>query len=293
MKINKIKNKLRSFYKTKKNLFLNLFFKIFYTLYSFFIKITRTASKHKIIIKRIGGINYELHLNQAIDSIIYYAGCFEIDTSNAIARFLKPGMVALDIGANIGSHTLPMAKIVGTKGKIIAFEPMKWALKKLKRNITLNNFNNIIIENIALSDKTEFKEVWFRSSWTVDNTIINDANIPHEVQMETLDKYINTHHLKKVDFIKIDVDGYEFKVLRGAIETLKKFKPTMVVEIGDYTLKEVGDNLEDLIEFLFSLGYKIYDVNHYKIYKNVESIIQSIGDLSTKTINVVVHHPRK
>ncbi|UCE06673.1 MAG: hypothetical protein JSW07_01120 [bacterium] len=89
----------------------------------------RLLFKNKTVIKTVKGIKYELHLNQLIDSKIYFEGCFEPDTSACIEKLLKPSMVCCDVGANIGSHTLPMARIVGEDGIVIAFEPMEWALK--------------------------------------------------------------------------------------------------------------------------------------------------------------------
>ncbi|NVM04160.1 MAG: FkbM family methyltransferase [Candidatus Helarchaeota archaeon] len=286
MDINKIKTTLKNLYHIPKASIFNYF--------SGYIKRKiRLISKDRIIIKKIDGINYELHLNQLIDSSIYYSGCFEIETTNAIKKILKPGMIALDIGANIGCHTLPMAKIVGSKGKVIAFEPMKWPFKKLKRNIELNNFNNIIIENIALSDKREVKEILFRSSWTLDNTKIEEANEPHKVQLETLDEYIKKHDIERVDFIKLDVDGYEYKILRGASGTLKKFKPTIIMELGIITLENFGDNIEDLITFLSNLGYYFYSEKNFRKFPDKKSLIKSIPNTYKYTLNIIVHSPRR
>lgn len=104
----------------------------------------KMTNKNRTVIATRGGITYELDLNELIDSSIYYEGCFEPLTTAVIDKYVKSGMTVFDIGANIGCHTLRCAKLVGKSGKVIVFEPMSWAFAKLKRNIELNDFNNII-----------------------------------------------------------------------------------------------------------------------------------------------------
>ena len=94
--------------------------------------------KPKTIISTVNGIKYELDLSQSIDAHIHFFGYFEHDVTKCIAKFTKQTMTVLDIGANIGCHTLPLAHLVGNTGKVIAFEPMEWARKKLIRNCSLN-----------------------------------------------------------------------------------------------------------------------------------------------------------
>lgn len=107
----------------------------------------KLLSKKQIVFTTINGIKYELDLNQAIDSSIYYCGCWEPETTAIIEKYVGQGMTVFDIGANIGAHSLTFAKLVGQSGKVIAFEPMSWAFQKLKHHIIeLNNFNNVVLE---------------------------------------------------------------------------------------------------------------------------------------------------
>lgn len=262
-------------------------------LYLHIEKKIRLLNKNKVVIKKVSGIKYELHLNQLIDSSIYYDGCFEKDTTNAIGKIVKPGMNVFDIGANIGCHLLPMAKMVGKDGHVTAFEPMEWAMKKLKRNVELNDFRNITIENIGLSDLEENKEVTFRTSWTLDKSILPDANHTNHVHFTTIDNYVNSHGVKNIDFIKLDVDGYEFKILSGARNSINNFKPIILMELGDYTLKSVGNSIDDVVGFFASLGYEFYEEKSFSLLKTKEEILKSIPDLNNTTINVIVCHPTK
>jgi FkbM family methyltransferase len=194
---------------------------------------------------------YELDLNERIDNCIYVSGSFEPATANAIRRLLRPGCVALDIGANIGCHSLPMAKLVGSLGKVIAFEPMKDALAKLNKNISLNPClaSRITVVQSALGDCCQTESICFRTSWPYFGEPKYSAEA---VSIVTLDSY--AAGLPRVDFAKIDVDGYEGKVIAGALQTLKKHRPALVIEICTATATLVATTLH-------SLGYTLLNEN--------------------------------
>ena len=241
-------------------------------------------NKNKIIISTIDGITYELNLNELIDSSIYYNGCFEPMTTKVINKFVKKDMTVLDIGANIGCHTLRFAKLVGQNGKVIAFEPMSWAFSKLKNNIALNKFDNITAEKIVLSSVSQLSQpVCFRTSWRIDGKTVN--NNTEYVDTLTLDEYIEEKKITNIDFIKLDVDGYEYKVLFGARKSLQKFRPLILIELGKYTLEGVGDNLENLIDLLILFNYSFYSEENLEKYDNKEALLDSIP--SGETINVL------
>lgn len=245
----------------------------------------KISNQDRIVTAVRDGIKYKLNLNELIDSSIYYEGCFELKTTSLINKFVKDGMTVLDIGANIGCHTLRFAKLVGKNGKVVAFEPMTFALTKLKDNIELNNFKNIIVEKIALSNVDGKRQtINFRASWTLDGNR-EDINQKEEIDFLTLDTYIRKKQINKVDFVKVDVDGYEYKVLVGAKETLQKFSPLILIELGKYTLSNFGDKLEDLVDFLYSLGYSFYSEENFKEYKDKKTLLDSIPP--EQTINVL------
>lgn len=259
-------NKMRRLIKISVAFYRRLPFKPFKAVlkkvYSFYRSINRNGS----VVAKVDGIIYELDLNEQIDSAIYYDGYFEKYTTNAINNLCKKGMTVLDIGANIGCHTFRFAKLVGSTGKVIAFEPTSWAFQKLKRNMELNDFTNVVLENIALSNENkDDQEVRFFSSWPLHpssydkiHSIHGGLDMRDVVRFVTLDDYVKRYGIKKIDFIKLDVDGYEYKVIQGAIETLKLHKPTMIIELVEYTHKEVGDNIFEMVSLLSDLGYNFY-----------------------------------
>jgi FkbM family methyltransferase len=258
--------------------------KPFHGIFSKLYQKYRLFSTNKVVTATIDGIKYKLDLNEMIDNSIYYEGCFEPTSVAVINKYVRQGMTVLNIGANIGCHTLRFAKLVGG-GKVIAFEPMSYAFKKLKQNVELNNFDNIILEKIALSNENKDNQsVYFYASWPLNRSLA-DTDIHHIhhgrkmsdiVDFVTLDNYVQRKAIKKIDFIKLDVDGYEYKVIQGGVNSIKKFKPDMLIEFVKYTLKEFGDNLESLIDLLDSVGYSFYSEKKIKRYGSKESLLSAI-----------------
>lgn len=237
------------------------------------------------VIKRVDGIRYQLDLNELIDSSIYFQGAFERESVAAVQRYLKPGDVALDIGANIGCYALLFSKIVGEHGKVVAFEPMGWAWRKLTRNKGLNAFTtNLVLEKCAVGDRpATAQRVRFRTSWRIFGA--DDPPQEEVVDVVTLDQYVEEHLLEKVDFIKLDVDGFEYKVVRGGKRTLLKYRPIFMLELGSYTLESTGDRLEDLVDCLYDLGYAILWEKGLYRFKDRAEVTAAVPPDST--INVI------
>ena len=242
-----------------------------------------SLGKSSVVTATIDGITYELDLSELIDFSIYYEGCFEPRTKAVIVRYVKPGMTVFDVGANVGAHTLTLARLVGESGKVIAFEPMPWALLKLKRNIELNDFNNIIVEKKALADVKERKSAYFESSYPLIGNLPSTSG--EVVDFITIDEYIKLNKINELDFMKIDTDGYEYKVIRGGEGSLKKFKPIIVIEFYRNTLRKYGTSLDDLIELLAKIGYSFYSEKDLKQYDSKYSLLHAIPN--GRSINVV------
>ncbi len=214
------------------------------------------------------GLKWRLDLHEGIDFSIYLLGMFERTTVMAYRRLLKPGDVVLDIGANIGAHTLQLARCVGPTGRVIAFEPADVAFQKLVANITLNPSlaQRILPEQVMLLDVPDAKrQTLLYSSWPL--TSGGDLHPKHRGRlMETtraratsLDDYLERSNITQVNFVKMDVDGHECHVLRGADATLKRHKPTIALELAPYLHSETGRSLEELLDILGHVGYQLAD----------------------------------
>ncbi len=165
-------------------------------------------------------------------------------------EFIKKNSTIIDVGANIGIFSL-FANYLSRSGNVYAFEPTPKIFAILERNVTANNLSqNIHIVNKALGDKDR-KIMLMQSPDALEsanrvvesNLLINNkrglVNF-EEVPMTTLDKFIQESNIKKVDFIKIDAEGYEQQILKGAGEVIKKFSP--VIACSAYHLK--NDEME-------------------------------------------------
>ena len=216
---------------------------------------------------RRGGILWDLDLAEGIDFSIYLTGTFERSTASAYTQHIRPGYVVLDVGANIGAHTLPFARLVGPQGRVIAFEPTRYAFTKLARNVALNpNLSPAIqLEQIALTDNPHSELTsHLYSRWplrsddsshhTVHLGVLADTAGGHS---QTLDDYIQQHDLIRVDFLKIDVDGHECRILRGATRLLATQRPLILIELAPHVLDEAGESLAGLVQILKSAGYRL------------------------------------
>ncbi len=202
-----------------------------------------------------GGIHFELDLREFIDRSLHDQGCFEPATTAVLAQFARPGMTVLDIGANIGAHTLHLAQHVGPTGRVLAFEPMSDAFNKLRRNASLNpSLTNLTLHHVALGAENGTLQADFNHSWPVDGKY-RDV-IPEPVPVRRLDDFLAEQGIPRVDLIKLDVDGFEHKIIRGAARTLRESRPLLVMELCNYTLERVGDSVAAMLDDLAAAGYR-------------------------------------
>jgi FkbM family methyltransferase len=211
-------------------------------------------------IKIIDGINFELDLNEIIDSSLFYSNTFEPKNEILINDSVKPGMVVFDIGANIGYHTFRFAQKVGRDGIVYAIEPTSWAIKKLTRNLQLNPLiQNIKLFQIAFSDTTTgIQNIQFQSSYRLDGKEQREID---NVLMISLDDFMDKFNVQKVDFIKLDVDGFEAKIFEGAQRTIIKFRPQILFEFNPWEISQLGSKPEIMLERFTELGYQLFDDN--------------------------------
>lgn len=211
------------------------------------------GGRQRSVRKNVGGIEFELDLGEVIDASLYYSGSFEADAERSIAASLEAGCVAIDIGANFGYHSFAMARRCGPAGRVIAIEPTSWAFAKLRRNAALNPFTNIDFLRLGLGD-ADLGEITtaFQSSYRLDG---QSSMVEERIEIRRLDTLVAQLELNRLDFIKLDVDGHEARVLRGARQTLARFRPQMLFEITPSALRRNGDDPGELIGMLLALGY--------------------------------------
>ena len=240
--------------------------------------------KKKRIITR-NNISYLIDLNEGIDLGIF----LNIKNEKKLFNVQKvldnnKNMNLIDVGSNVGSVALPLAKLFD-KSNIIAIEPTIYAFKKLKKNISLNpNLKKRIkIFNFFISNN--YKKVkYVHSSWN-----FSDEKNKHKIHLGSLRK--NTHQIisldslvkklnKKIHFIKIDVDGYELDVLNSGYKTIKKYNPIIYFEFAPYIHKDFGYITKNLIKFIKKkINYSFFNEDFIEI-KNIESYAKTVKNRS-------------
>ncbi len=183
-----------------------------------------------------------------------YGEYFESEVA-VFRRFLTAGDLAVDVGANIGTHSLAMARIVGPNGFVYAFEPQRIVFQTLCANIAVNSLYNLHCVNAVVDESAG----WIRLS-DVDPGVENNfggaevrllagpAQAPPVLRV-TLDEFLDVDRLK---FVKIDVEGMETNVLQGARRLIERFRPVLYVE------NAFPDQSPQLLNLLADLGYRCY-----------------------------------
>jgi FkbM family methyltransferase len=220
------------------------------------------------------GLCWDLDLKEGIDLSIFLLGGFEPSTVKLYSRLVKPGDTVLDIGGNIGAHTLPFARLVGPRGRVIAFEPTAYAIRKMRANIALNaGFpDRVSVQQVMLvADAAKPVAPSLYSSWPLFETG-EEVHTEHRGQLMdttgaaamTLDEALGRLEVKSVDFIKLDVDGHEYGVLAGGKKTLSAHKPPMLMELAPYLFPPESKDLEGILELLAGCGYSMSDAKTHE-----------------------------
>jgi FkbM family methyltransferase len=186
-----------------------------------------------------------------------------------VEYLLGSSSVALDLGGNIGTHSITMSKLV-KEGEVITFEPQSLTFSILQNNLLLNKCKNVTSYRFACSDEN-YKTISMQPFNFVtepgDDYINNGAlrvDLNSFVGDLTLTRTIDSFNFEKLDFIKIDIQGSEVKALRGARSTISKFKPYMFLEIEEIHLQAMRSSSKELIELVLSYQYVLYRIeNNY------------------------------
>ena len=194
-------------------------------------------------------------------------------------KILRPSDVVIEVGSNIGSHTLALAKTVN-KGAVFAFEPQNVIFQNLCSNISMNSITNCFCYQSAVSDKSKEKYFIPNLDYTRQNNFggvsigkeKNDFSLP--VEVVTLDDKFN--NLNTLKILKMDIEGNELNALIGGFNLIKRTKPFIYLE------NDRLDKSKELIEFIFSFGYrifwhisKLYNKNNF--FKNSNNVFGNIA----------------
>jgi FkbM family methyltransferase len=182
-------------------------------------------------------------------------------------RLVRPGQTVLDVGANIGHHSVVLSSLVGAAGTVLAFEPQPFVHRVLESNLLLNGCSNATAHRMALGAQEGTALMapmdYEADQWNVGGLGLvgtghaSSAGRPAmEVRVATLDAVVGDRH---VDFIKCDAQGYDFEVVKGALQTLRRCRPIVLLEIAPLSMPGGPEVYREMYALLQGLGYRLVD----------------------------------
>ena len=210
------------------------------------------------------GITMWLDPDDLVSNAILWDGRWEPGTWNALAQHLPPGGTLVDVGAHIGWYSLKAAKVVGPSGHVIAVEPNPPTLVTLRDDIRVNAYSGIIlVAPVAAYDSETTLTFYAAPRENTGESSLSLANASqtgriaasYQVRARRLDDIVRDAGVTRVDAVKIDVEGAEFRVLNGAVDTLARYKPVVAVELLDPGLRAMGSSVDEVMAFMRAHGY--------------------------------------
>ena len=217
------------------------------------------------------GTKVEICLPDQIQTRIYFFGVWEPNISAFISQTLAPGDSFVDVGANIGYFSLLASRVVGPSGNIYAIEASPTIFSKLKRNVKLNQNQNIKLFNQAASDKTGTLDIFIapQENLGATTTVAEVARrkghaLEAKVEARPLADIIGEDHLLAARLIKIDVEGAEMSVIQGVAQLLPKFSnmTEWIIEISPQAIEEAGKSAGELLSIFKNAGYHLYCISN-------------------------------
>jgi len=221
----------------------------------------RVITRNKIV--------YEVDLSEGTDLSLFLFGSFQKHVIKSKLLTIPKDAIIVDVGANFGLMCLPFAQLA-PEGRVYAIEPAHYAIEKLNRNLSLNPelAKRIEVINAFVSTKSsDHSEMKAIASWKVNG---ENASTIHPMNMGavksaegvgsiTLDDLCKKENLSRLDFVKMDTEGYESDVLKGSAEAIAKYRPQIIFEIGLYSMKERGIDFSFFSNYFEKLNYRMYD----------------------------------
>lgn len=227
--------------------------------------------RRPIVFEDRDGLRYILHPGENARAYLEAGGNYEVAETAFCRRYVGPGSVALDVGANIGLYTLLLSQLVGPTGSVHAFEPEPRNVRRLRENIALNEADNVVVHPIVVFERSDtvVLNVFAKhlGSWhTLGRPVLVDPFSPGalaeptsrlEVQAVSLDEHCDQHGIEHIRLLKVDVEGAELEVLRGARGLLQDGRIDIVLfEVSLPQIEALGHRPVEVFSELSESGYR-------------------------------------
>ncbi len=204
---------------------------------------------------------------------------FEI---SLMKKYIKAGDTVLDIGANIGFYAEILSNIVGEKGKVHCFEPDVTNFSHLKNRC--QKLSNVQINNKAVSDKTETIKIYTSKKLNVDHRTYKPDEYDQEIDIHAIavDEYLASS-TSEINFIKMDIQGFEMSAVKGMIKTLQSPNLKMLSEFWPYGMRKAGTSVLEYYQFLKQYNFHIYLIDNNQLIELTEEKVKTFLDLPETT----------
>ena len=222
-------------------------------------------------------------------TLLYTNLAYEPEVTSIMTSILEEGDTFFDVGANLGYYTLLASKRVGFHGQVHAFEPAPQQFEHLSLNVRINRATNVVLNNVALSEATGEREMQFSLGWnqgTHSFGATEGATTTGLVRCRTIDEYVASNRIERIDALKVDVEGAELLVFRGAEKTIRSFLiPVIFFEACEHHARALGNSTIEVKSYLRQLGYDIFRLN-------AESGLERTEDVEEDFANLIAIHTR-
>lgn len=213
------------------------------------------------------GLLFHCDTQSFLEWYIFFYGAFRPEVSRLINRMLRPGQVAIDIGANVGMHSVIMANRVGPTGHVVVFEPDPHPMGRLRRNMALNGIDWVTTVEAAVSARSETRTFYLH-----DDTIGNFANASLvaanvgkqtasvEMQVVSIDEWMRDNPLPRVDVVKLLAQGEEYNALQGMRGLIERDRPKIFFLYEPSYWQRQDLELMDAVKFFAGHGYGVQEV---------------------------------
>ena len=244
-----------------------------------------------VIMDWINGLRLRIYPGNEVFRSIFVRGIYDPSLVTVINKLLPSEGVFIDVGANMGYCSLLMSKTVGEDGKVFAIEPSERDFLRLVDNVSLNKLDNVNVYRLAISNKSGIAKISIapeeRSALNTLGEAFSNKGIEElrteEVSSTTLDKFVEQEEINRIDVIKMDIEGSEFKALKGARNSIEKYRPTLIVGSNRNSLGANGSSIEEVLRALKELRYKVYYLKETPFFA-----LKEVSDSSQITTNWVV-----
>jgi FkbM family methyltransferase len=205
-----------------------------------------------------GGLRWAMDAADYTQQDLFWSGAKDAAEVREALRHVPKGGVMFDLGANFGYYAITVASALHGDCRIYAFEPNPSTMQRFRKNVELNGTRGLHLLDMGLSDVPGHAMVVETPAHSGAAYLRQTSRLG--VPVTTLDIFCEQHGIDRLDLIKMDIEGAELRALRGGIETFKRFRPAMLIELNPETFGREGYSVLDLVIFLEDLGYALWDV---------------------------------